>query len=414
MSQDLFDESQKPMDHEAYTTSVLHGETSKLCPICSNEAGRHIHYGGHGCSSCRVFFRRSVQNKAFEKFVCKDPESSLDHCAIDSKSWKSCKFCRYQKCLNSGMKTILVLNEEYRKIRHEKRAAKHPLSEQPQSTMSICPQPDNIFTEDDNLYLLNQRKDMQYQLCQEMTTFYSMNTNIFKNMLSVIYYGTNMPYTNFQNITEAANRCIGNYFIKSSDMDGIPISDQSRLVHNNASLVKCMFQSIALGNRGSLLIFKKIVQNAISECDDHRLITLKEVFQEFTGPIHLPYNVASAALHYKQVYSSPWTPNIELERRHEELTQKICQWPMENSGNSIKVDDVMVTCLSRCLMFNTNFITLKDPKRVNSIQLQYLKLLQRYLKSKHDISYANIWYNSLMIGSFAREIMEICTKRLPV
>lgn len=44
---------------------------SNLCPICSNEAGKHIHYGGRGCSSCRAFFRRSVQSGNYNKFqVC--------------------------------------------------------------------------------------------------------------------------------------------------------------------------------------------------------------------------------------------------------------------------------------------------------------------------------------------------------
>ena len=152
----------------------------------------------------------------------------------------------------------------------------------------------------------------------------------------------------------------------------------------------------------------------MSECDDHRLITLKEVFQEFIGPINLPYNVAPAALQYKQIYSSPWAPNIELERRHEELTQKICQWPVKNIENKIKVDDVMVTCLGHCLMFNTDFIKLKDAKRVNNVQLRYLKLLHLYLKSKPDVSYANTHlHNGIMIGSFLREIMEIWQKRLP-
>lgn len=90
---------------------------SNLCPICSNEAGKHSHYGGRGCSSCRAFFRRSVQTKGYERFTCKASQS----CSIDSKSWKSCKFCRFQKCLQSGMKPSLVLNEDERKIRHEKR-----------------------------------------------------------------------------------------------------------------------------------------------------------------------------------------------------------------------------------------------------------------------------------------------------
>lgn len=88
-----------------------------FCPICANEAGKHSHYGGRGCSSCRAFFRRSVQNRSHERFACKVAQN----CMIDSKSWKSCKFCRFQKCLQSGMKPSLVLNEDERKIRHQKR-----------------------------------------------------------------------------------------------------------------------------------------------------------------------------------------------------------------------------------------------------------------------------------------------------
>ena len=84
-----------------------------------------LHHTGRGCSSCRAFFRRSVQNKAYEKFVCKNQQTRLQFCIIDSKSWKSCKYCRYNKCLESGMQPSFVLNEVERKIRHEKRTAKY-------------------------------------------------------------------------------------------------------------------------------------------------------------------------------------------------------------------------------------------------------------------------------------------------
>ena len=91
------------------------------CPICGQEAGKHTHYGGKGCSSCRAFFRRSVQSGAFQSFKCRNEIEN--QCEIDSKSWKSCKFCRFNKCLQSGMKPAYVLNEEERKIRHQKRTS---------------------------------------------------------------------------------------------------------------------------------------------------------------------------------------------------------------------------------------------------------------------------------------------------
>ena len=37
------------------------------CPICGmGETGTHNHYGGRACTSCRAFFRRSVQTNSFK------------------------------------------------------------------------------------------------------------------------------------------------------------------------------------------------------------------------------------------------------------------------------------------------------------------------------------------------------------
>ena len=158
------------------------------CPICGmGETGTHNHYGGRACTSCRAFFRRSVQTNSYkvskflihyifsfstikqlpkhfrfclQNFKCqnsgsKGNESStskspnikpqlqsnelsyhngadlLSHvkntsnsknedpikrngyvrqswgtfeCRIDSRSWKSCRFCRFNKCIASGMR----------------------------------------------------------------------------------------------------------------------------------------------------------------------------------------------------------------------------------------------------------------------------------------------------------------------
>ena len=37
---------------------------------------------------------------------------------VDSKSWRSCKWCRFQKCLSSGLKPNWVLDKTQRKRRH--------------------------------------------------------------------------------------------------------------------------------------------------------------------------------------------------------------------------------------------------------------------------------------------------------
>ena len=59
---------------------------------------------------------------------------------------------------------------------------------------------------------------------------------------------------------------------------------------------------------------------------------------------------------------------------------------------------------------------LKDAQSATRVQLQYLKLLHRYLKFKYEHSdFANSQlHGGVMIGSLAREREEIIRQRLPV
>ena len=79
----------------------------KSCIVCKvQHTMNYDHYGCKGvCSSCRNFFRRSVHSGQFTYFECKIrfENGSAAACVIDSKNRKSCKKCRYQKCLEAGM-----------------------------------------------------------------------------------------------------------------------------------------------------------------------------------------------------------------------------------------------------------------------------------------------------------------------
>merc|ERR1719427_588322 len=87
-----------------------------VCYVCGEKAGKHSYYGGQVCASCRAFFRRSVQSKYYEIFQCKKDKQ----CKINSETRKNCQFCRFKKCLESGMKTSWVLSDEERNRRFNK------------------------------------------------------------------------------------------------------------------------------------------------------------------------------------------------------------------------------------------------------------------------------------------------------
>ena len=67
------------------------------CTVCSDKAYVK-HYGVVACEGCKGFFKRSVRNN--RKYQCLGNQM----CDIDRKSRNRCQYCRFQKCIEVGMK----------------------------------------------------------------------------------------------------------------------------------------------------------------------------------------------------------------------------------------------------------------------------------------------------------------------
>ena len=78
-----------------------------LCPVCGDKVSG-FHYGLLTCESCKGFFKRTVQNKKL--YSCVDKQS----CQIDKHQRKRCAYCRFQKCLQVGMKLEAVRENRVR------------------------------------------------------------------------------------------------------------------------------------------------------------------------------------------------------------------------------------------------------------------------------------------------------------
>ena len=72
-------------------------DMAELCPVCGDKVSGY-HYGLLTCESCKGFFKRTVQNKKVYNCVAERC------CVIDKTQRKRCPYCRFQKCLDVGMK----------------------------------------------------------------------------------------------------------------------------------------------------------------------------------------------------------------------------------------------------------------------------------------------------------------------
>ncbi|XP_062904356.1 retinoic acid receptor RXR-beta-A isoform X2 [Mobula hypostoma] len=85
------------------TTSSLR----RVCSICGDRSSGK-HYGVYSCEGCKGFFKRTVRKDL--TYTCRDSKE----CTVDKRQRNRCQYCRYQKCLATGMKREAVQEERQR------------------------------------------------------------------------------------------------------------------------------------------------------------------------------------------------------------------------------------------------------------------------------------------------------------
>ncbi|OCT66166.1 hypothetical protein XELAEV_18042424mg [Xenopus laevis] len=79
----------------------------RLCAICGDRSSGK-HYGVHSCEGCKGFFKRTIRKDL--TYTCRDSKD----CIVDKRQRNRCQYCRYQKCLATGMKREAVQEERQR------------------------------------------------------------------------------------------------------------------------------------------------------------------------------------------------------------------------------------------------------------------------------------------------------------
>uniref|UniRef100_A0A914CI90 Uncharacterized protein n=1 Tax=Acrobeloides nanus TaxID=290746 RepID=A0A914CI90_9BILA len=90
-------------DNSASGSSVI----TAICSICHDRAtGKH--YGAISCDGCKGFFRRTIRKH--HAYVCRFNRN----CKVDKDHRNTCRKCRFDMCITSGMRSEAVQRERDR------------------------------------------------------------------------------------------------------------------------------------------------------------------------------------------------------------------------------------------------------------------------------------------------------------
>ncbi|KAM7352022.1 nuclear hormone receptor FTZ-F1 beta [Cochliomyia hominivorax] len=129
------------------------------CPICGDKISG-FHYGIFSCESCKGFFKRTVQNR--KNYVC----VRGGPCAVSITTRKKCPACRFDKCLQKGMKLEAIREDRTRGGRSTYQCS-YTL---PNSIMSplLSPEQQQQQNSSQNLMTGQQHSQLQHQLQQRL------------------------------------------------------------------------------------------------------------------------------------------------------------------------------------------------------------------------------------------------------
>ncbi len=167
-----------------------------LCSVCSGPSKGFKYYGTVSCTSCRAFFSRAIKGEAYKTYICQGLGPDSD-CSIDSRSWGSCRLCRFKKCLTAGM----VIPIRSKKSDHKRDGlgdcAMGVCKVEPDGQLLVkvkrlC-QPSTMITTEEKLkmekyseFSMDLATKVMWKMCCSNMDFYLM-------MLEFVYYGNIFP-----------------------------------------------------------------------------------------------------------------------------------------------------------------------------------------------------------------------------
>jgi len=368
-----------------------------VCLVCGEPTVSHKHYGAVCCYSCRAFFRRSIN----QRFSCINGDNK---CTIDKITRANCKSCRYNRCLEVGMKKNLVdINKHWRINRKNVRGSETKRSVDIDDIVDLCFEDEEkkkVDYETDKIITSNVISELKYpilcftleeELCiHELIVKREFMLDIIENvknssqseqlreLVKITGIGSQRKVSYAQRLCEASMR-LGQHISSTRFQD---VYHEFSAV-NKVNAYNCHFASFP-----ALCTFFYTVCEAtkdLSLVDQQRMIGCSEgsiarLLQQFPEAL----DMKGLGLENQSMFTSPWALSLEEEDFFTKSIREI--------GQILGWDIAVWSVYQSIIMVSDEDISDQEITRVKG---ELWLLLYRYMSSKIGAEQASKTVESL-------------------
>ena len=325
---------------------------------------------------------RAVQSGFYQRFV------HGRKCIINSENRRSCKKCRFEKCVQVGMQIKYVRSLEEKcqqKIKEVKLEENFPAQNYIEFYDNSWEAGVWIIYE---CYIKNPTAFL-FHICQSSQM--ESDTDAFLNFLE---HTDSLIFSNFAKL--------------QTEKDGVSAQDCQVLLQTNFTRLQAVQNILVfMENYSEMEDFVKFGhKNREKSRDLDQLMSLYDTHKA-SNVFHLDYDL---------FFTSPWALDKDIEKEHKFIFQSIIQWYLRCTNESSQLDKCLLMLIYPILLYNTDSTStqkLKDIQKIQKLQANYSHLLWQYLNTKHDSQVSRILFGKgLMLVHETQRVYELSQLRL--
>ena len=224
-----------------------------------------------------------------------------------------------------------------------------------------------------------------------------LEPGLVTDLMTVTLHGTSLTQNTANLLNKVLEARTRECLQLMPEFQSLEPGDQTTLLEENLPLVHRFRQALCL--HCPHLTWRRMVQLLIGDTK------LRE--EAANLPTDLSgKEVEREAFQYSRLFTAPWYPSPEMERKTKSLMEDIAGLVDFN-------DELQIILLVLILAFNHDFLDLRGRCQVEKIQLKFVLLLQSHLRSVHSSSLAaSKLTKAVMLPALTRELVQLTKKKL--